>query len=107
MPVSIGTLKETAANETRVALVPEIAGKFAALGAQVLMERSAGLNSQAPDASYKNTEILDSPAQVLGRTDVLLKVQPPTLQEIDALRPGSTIIGFFQAHQRLEEMRRL
>ena len=42
MPVVVGVLKETAANETRVALIPEIAGKLKALGARVLVERGAG-----------------------------------------------------------------
>ena len=41
MPVVVGVLKETA-NETRVALAPEIAGKLKALGARVLVERGAG-----------------------------------------------------------------
>ena len=60
MPVVIGALKEVAPNESRVALVPEVAGKFAALGARVVMERGAGDAAQFPDSAYKNTEF--SPA---------------------------------------------
>jgi NAD(P) transhydrogenase subunit alpha len=107
MPVVIGTLRETAANESRVALVPEVAGKLAALGATVVMEKGAGLSAQLPDSTFKQVEWADSAAQVLGKTQVLLKVQPPTTQEIEALSPGSVIIGFFQAHQRLDDIRRL
>ena len=41
MPITIGVVKETAPNETRVALVPEVTAKFTALGARVLVERLA------------------------------------------------------------------
>ena len=50
MPVVVGVLKETAANETRVAVVPEIAGKLKAQGARVLIERGAGLAAHFADA---------------------------------------------------------
>ena len=42
MSVVVGVLKETAAKETRVALVPEIATKLKSLGVRVLIERGAG-----------------------------------------------------------------
>jgi NAD(P) transhydrogenase subunit alpha len=107
MGVTIGVLKETAASEARVALVPEVAGKLAALGAQIVMERGAGAAAQIPDDSYKSVEWVDSPTAVLARADVLLKVQPPSSQEIDALKDGAVVIGFFQAHQRVDDVRRL
>ncbi len=107
MPVTIGVLKETAPGELRVALIPEIAGKLAAAGAQLVMERGASAGAQLPDEGFKSVEILDSPAQVLARTDVLLKVQPPSRAEIDGLRDGAVIVGFFQAHQRLDDIARL
>jgi NAD(P) transhydrogenase subunit alpha len=107
MPVVIGALREIAPNETRVALVPEVASKLAALGARVLMERGAGSAAQFPDAAYGKVELIDSAASVLGSTDVLLKVQPPTVEETAALRKGAIVIGFMQAHQRHAEVRAL
>jgi NAD(P) transhydrogenase subunit alpha len=107
MPVVIGALKEVAPDESRVALVPEVAGKFAALGARVILEKGAGSAAQFPDAAFKNTEISPSAQSVLQAADVLLKVQPPTLEEIAALRQGSVVIGFMHAHQRGEVVRAL
>ena len=57
MPVVIGALKEVAPDESRVALVPEVAGKFAALGARLMIERGAGEAAQFPDSAFKNTEL--------------------------------------------------
>lgn len=107
MPLTIGALKETAPSEKRVALVPEVAGKLAAAGATVIMERGAGVSAQYPDCAYQNVEFVDSAAAVLARADVLLKVQPPAASEIAALRKGAVVIGFLQAHQRLDEVRSL
>jgi len=106
MPVVIGALRESAPGEMRVALVPEIAGKFASAGARVLMEQGAGAQAQYPDAAYAATEFTAA-STVLERADVLLKVQPATLEEVRALRPGTAIVGFFQAHQRLDVVRAL
>ncbi len=105
MPVVIGALKEVAPNESRVALVPEVAGKFAALGARVVMERGAGDAAQFPDSAYKNTEFSPAAQALLQSADVLLKVQPPTTDEIAALRKGAVVIGFMQAHQRADAVR--
>lgn len=107
MPVVIGALKEVAPNESRVALVPEVAGKFAALGARILIERGAGEAAQFPDSSFKNTEFLPAAQALLQSADVLLKVQPPTLEEITTLRKGAVVIGFMQAHQHADTVRAL
>jgi NAD(P) transhydrogenase subunit alpha len=105
VPITIGVVKETAPNETRVALVPEVTAKFTALGARVLVERLAGEAAQFPDSLYKNTEFADSAAAVLSQADVLVKVAPPTLAEIAQLRSGSLAVGFMQAHAKLDEVR--
>ena len=48
MGVVVGVLKETAANETRVALIPEVAAKLKGLGATVCIERGAGTVRSGP-----------------------------------------------------------
>ena len=106
MSVVVGVLSETAANETRVALVPEIAAKLKSLGVRVLMERGAGAAAHFPDALYADVEFSDA-ATILGTADVILKVQPPSAAEIAALRKGAVIIGFMQAYARPEVVRAL
>ena len=104
MPVTIGALTESAPGEKRVSLVPEIAGKFAATGARILMERGAGIRAQFPDALYKNVEWTDG-ASVLAQSDILLAVQPLTTAQIAALKDGAVVIGFMQAHARAAEVK--
>src|SRR5579863_6268224 len=107
MPVTIGGLRERAPGETRVSLVPEIADKFAALGARVLLERGAGVSAQFPDALYKKVEWADSSEAVLAAADVLLTVQPLSVAQIQALKPGAVVIGFMQAHAQPDMVRAL
>jgi NAD(P) transhydrogenase subunit alpha len=106
MPVVVGVLTETAARETRVAVVPEIAAKLQALGVKVMMERGAGTLAHFPDASYKDVEFGDA-ASILSSADVLLKVRPPSLAEAAALKKSAVLIGFLQAYANPELVRAL
>jgi H+-translocating NAD(P) transhydrogenase subunit alpha len=107
MPVQIGALKESAPGETRVSLTPEVAEKLAKEGAQVLIERGAGERARFPDGAYKNVRWADSAAAVLSSADVLLTVQPLTLEQIGQLKPGAVVIGFMQPYARTAEVRAL
>jgi NAD(P) transhydrogenase subunit alpha len=106
MSVVVGVLTETAAKETRVALVPEIATKLKTAGVRVLIERGAGAKAHFPDASYTDAEFGDA-AAVLASADILLKVQPPSLSEVAALKKGAIVVGFMQAYARLDLVRAL
>jgi NAD(P) transhydrogenase subunit alpha len=104
MPVIIGALREAAPHETRVSLVPEVAEKFAASGARVVLERGAGTRARFPDSSFKNVEWLDSGTAVLERSDVVLTVQPLSVEQIGRLKAGAVVIGFMQPHARQAEI---
>src|ERR1700744_88948 len=99
MSVVVGVPKETAAKETRVALVPELATNLKSLGVRVLIERGAGAAAHFPDAPYTDSELSDA-STILASAHVILKGQPPSLTEVAALKKGAVIIGFMQAYAR-------
>ncbi len=107
MPVTIGALRERAPGETRVSLVPEIADKFATAGARVVLERGAGISAQFPDALYKKVEWSDSADSILAEADVLLTVQPLSIDQIQRLKNGAVVIGYMQAHTLTNEVKTL
>src|ERR1700677_1578479 len=107
MPVTIGALRESTPRETRVSLVPEVADKLTQSGARVLLERGAGVSAQFPDAVYRAVEWADSAAAVLEQSQVLLTVQPLSLEQIAALKPGTVVVGFLQPYARREEVKAL
>ena len=107
MSVTIGVLRESAPNETRVALVPEVADKLARDGARVVMERGAGERARFPDSLFKSVVWADGAQSVLAGSGVILTVQPLTVGQIGELRPSAAVIGFMQPHARAAEVREL
>jgi len=107
MPVTIGALRESAPQEARVSVTPEIAEKLAKEGARVLLEHGAGERARFPDSLYKSVTWADSPEAVIAQADVLLTVQPLSVAQIGQLKSGAVVIGFMQAHARAEEVRAL
>lgn len=107
MTVTVVALRERAPNERRVALSPEVAKKLKALGAQVVIEAGAGSGANQPDAVFPDVQVEATASAALARADVLLTVQPPTLETIAALREGSVVIGFMQPHADAERVKAL
>ena len=93
MTVTIGIPKETAAGETRVAVVPEVVKKFAALGAEFCVETGAGAGSCLRDEDFGAARTAADAAAVYGASQVIFRVQPPTPAEIAAMQPGSVLVG--------------
>jgi len=106
MPVAVAVVRESAAGERRVALTPEVAKKIKARGADIVVEQGAGASAYFADAAYVDCEKTDA-RSALARADVLLKVQPPTLDEIAALKEGSIVIAHLQPHLAPERTRAL
>ena len=99
MPVTIGVIRETAPGEARVAIVPEVARKLANARARVLIEAGAAGRANIPDAELAGTAtMVEGPGAVLAAAGILLRVQPPSLAEAAALKPGSVVIGYLQPH---------
>jgi len=107
MSVTIGALRESAPQETRVSVVPEVAEKLAKDGARVLIERGAGERARFPDALYKSVSWGACADEVLGAADVVLTVQPLSVAQIGQLKSAAVVIGFMQPHARVAEVRAL
>lgn len=93
MPLMIGIARERMAGETRVAVVPDVVKKFKALGATVCIETQAGAASHFADETFGADAIAASAAEVFAAAQILLAVQPPSLDAINAMTPGTVLIG--------------
>ena len=93
----IGLPKEITLQENRVPLVPSSVRTLIANGHQVVIEEGAGLRSHFSDYDYAEAgaSIIQSPEQVY-KADVILKVAPPTLDEIDLMHPNQLLISPLQ-----------
>ncbi|HSH30969.1 MAG TPA: Re/Si-specific NAD(P)(+) transhydrogenase subunit alpha [Thiohalobacter sp.] len=99
MPIRVAVPKETLEGECRVALDPAVAKRLAALGCEVRMEHDAGAGAHYVDDDYEDVSFLTDKAELLASADVILKVQPPTEDEINQMAEGSIVIGFMSPHR--------
>jgi NAD(P) transhydrogenase subunit alpha len=85
--------------EMRVALVPETVGRLVRSGLTVIVQPDAGKNAGFPDDAYRaeGAEMADTVDGMLHDADIVVKVNQPTLHEIDLLKPGAVTIGLLRA----------
>jgi NAD(P) transhydrogenase subunit alpha len=95
--MDIGVPKETVHYEKRVALVPDGIKSLTKAGLRVIVEAGAGIDASVTDAMYRDAGATIAGAdEVMGRADVILKVQPPSIEEARTLKEGAILISFLQ-----------
>ena len=90
----IGIPKESTLQEHRVALVPSAVATLVSYGHRVVLETGAGEKSNYSDHDYSEAgaDIAFSKQQVF-KSDILIKVAPPTLKEIEMMRPNQVLFS--------------
>ena len=94
--MKVGVPKESLAGERRVALVPEAARGLVKAGLQVTIETGAGTSAFFSDAAYIDVGANVTDAATALGSDAVLKVQPPTPEEVGRLHTGAVLISFLQ-----------
>jgi NAD(P) transhydrogenase subunit alpha len=107
MYVNVAVLKETQPNERRVALTPSVVPKLIKLGGKLHMEASAGAAIRLADADFKDVAICSDRIAMVRDADVVLAVQPPALDVIDAMQPGAILVCFIYADHKPELVKHL
>ena len=94
--MKIGAPKETAPGERRVAMTPESAAAIAKLGHDCLIEAGAGEDAGFSDEAYAaaGVALVEDAAALWERSDVIVKVNKPTEEEVARLTEGKTLISF-------------
>ena len=100
----IGLPRETSLQENRIGLTPEAVQHLVTEGHEVVMEAGAGEPSKYADHAYSEAgaQIAYSAEEVF-KADVLLKVAPPTLEEIELLHANQTLISALQMGSMTQE----
>ncbi len=90
--------KETRQDETRVALTPDVVKRLVAGGATVRIEHAAGDRAGFTDDAFikVGAQITPDAEATFKDADVVVKVQPPTDEEVGRLRQGAVFLGMLQ-----------
>jgi NAD(P) transhydrogenase subunit alpha len=109
MPVVIAVSREKTPGEQRVAMVPEVVQKLTKSGYEIRIEHDAGAAAFYPDNLYivAGAKIASSPAELLDGARIVLRVQPPTVTDVDQLTVGTIVIGFMNPSTNLETVARM
>jgi NAD(P) transhydrogenase subunit alpha len=107
--VRVGIIKETLEGERRIAAVPETVGKMVKAGMEVVVEAGAGEAAFISDSRMEESGATIAPDRntVLSQSDVVLKVNKPSSDEIDQMKEGAVIISFLQPFSSSEIIKKL
>ena len=96
--MKVGTPKERAPDERRVALVPDTVTRLAGAALEVSVESGAGAAAYISDDAYKQAgaTIVQSALALLGEADAVLKVEAPSVAEVGHIKSGAVLISFLQ-----------
>lgn len=100
----IGIPKEITFQENRVPLTPAAVQYLVSQGINIKMQSGCGVNANFSDHQYSESgaEIVYQPESIY-ESDIILKIDPPTENEIDLMKPGQMLISALQLNQ-LEEI---
>ncbi len=98
----IGIPRETFPGERRVAATPGSTKRLRKLGFSVVLEAGAGAGAGLADAAYAGVDLLPDAAAVWAKADIVLKVRPPSVDELVHMRPGQVILSLFWPAQNAD-----
>src|SRR5437763_12089316 len=105
----IGVPKEVFPGEKRVATVPDAVAKLAKLGFQVIVQAGAGEAASIGDDAYAaaGARVVPDAASVWSAADIIFKVRAPSVDEVQFMREGQTLVSFVWPAQNPDLMQRL
>lgn len=88
--------KESISSEKRVAISPDNISAFGKLGYEVWIESGAGDLSNFPDDLYvqSGAKIAGKKSELWEKGDLLLKINPPSNEEVGLIKEGATLVSF-------------
>jgi NAD(P) transhydrogenase subunit alpha len=104
----IAVTKEWNEGERRVALVPDVVRKLTGDGLEVAVETGAGEAAHLPDEGFGEAGAkVEGQDAVLQGADVVVRISPPSSEEIARLDRGTVLVGFLQPLTATETVRAL
>lgn len=100
----IGVPKEDPENESRVPLTPEAVEVLTAHGHHLIIEKGAGAAANYPDKQYAESgaQISDNRSDIF-QADIILKINPPSIKDIDLMKERTRLISSFQAKTNMDK----
>ncbi len=94
----IGIPKEIAFQENRIPLVPDAVALLINNGHRIIIEKDAGRNANFDDHDFSEAgaEIAPSAQEVYDKSSIILKIAPPTMDELEWMKPKQILFSALQ-----------
>ena len=105
----IGSILENQKLEKRIAITPEMAKKYIALGFEVLLSKSYGIHLGFKDEEYKDTgvKILNDEKEILKTANVIVQLGLLSDDKNELLKENQTCIGVLNPYENKEKIDQL
>ena len=105
----VGSIKEDLSSEKRVSITPETAKSIIGLGLKVCIEKDYAIHLGIDDNEYKKTgvEIKDSSSEVLNSSNLIIKVNCPSENEISLLKEKTILIGMLNPSRNKDQIEKI
>ena len=96
--------KEDINNESRVAATPGTVKELISAGLDVYVETEAGSKSYISDKEYveAGANIIDTGNEILSQADIIIKVLPPSVEQVSQIKPNAIVISLCQTARELD-----
>ncbi|OQA00997.1 MAG: NAD(P) transhydrogenase subunit alpha [Bacteroidetes bacterium ADurb.Bin408] len=107
--MKVGIPKEMQQNELRVAATKQTVIRLKKQGFEVLVCAGCGLRAKISDDEYVSAgaEVVATIEELYSKSDIILKVQPPTEQELSMMKRGTLLMSYLYPAQNGELLKKL
>lgn len=105
----VGIPSEISLDELRVAATPKTVKRLQKQGFEVFIQKGAGSKAQYSDEEFKEAgaQLVSTAAEIYSNSDIALKVQPPTADEIDLMKEGLVLLSYLWPAQNPDLLQKL
>jgi proton-translocating NAD(P)+ transhydrogenase subunit alpha len=107
MAIRLAVPNEIVPGERRIALEPGVAQRLIKMGVEISMEKGAAISSHFSDEQFEGVKIVDSVDELYKNADMIFKVAPPTMDELDKMNDGTVVVGFMAPQNNADMMKKM
>jgi len=107
--MKVGIPSEISANELRVAATPKTVKRLQKQGFEVYIQKNAGAKANFSDKEFEEAgaKIVNTAADIYGKSDIVLKVKEPTAEEVDMMKEGLVLLSYLWPAQNQDLLKKL
>ncbi len=107
--MKVGIPLEISQNELRVAATPKTVKRLQKQGFEVYIQHNAGVKANFSDKEFEEAgaKIVATAADIYGKSDIVLKVKEPSMEEVDLMREGLVMLSYLWPAQNQPLLQKL